>query len=307
MTDFFSKTDKISDSSKTLFNRKINQWLEWIRRDALYLVQHSTEALKVLREAKISHSESNHHLYISAIVTLLRYGGDGIDGIASLGADAREKLLDEWIRIQRGNYTKVQERSGEPTQNQVVDGLVTWNEVVSVRNKMAGGSLEKLLFLMYTEIPPVRADHFATEIVYYPSKPGLSGENYVLIKSPDNIEYIIQDFKTAKLYETIRGRLPSLVCQELLLSLKVFPRKYLFVPGADGNAPFDRKTFSAWSTRVLSGAVGKHLTLTMLRHLYIGEKVDFNKSVRTLNKVSKAMGHSIGMQKGYHWIADEED
>jgi integrase len=155
---------------------------------------------------------------------------------------------------------------------------------------------------MYTEIPPVRADFYAAEIVYYPGKPTISGENYILIKSPDNIEYIINDFKTSKLYEVIRGKLPKNLCKELLLSLHYFPRKYLFVSDDDGNKPFDRKTFSAWSTKVLSGALGKHLTLTMLRHLYISEKVDFNKSIKTLNKVSRAMGHSIGMQKQYHWI-----
>jgi hypothetical protein len=302
--DYFNKTDKISESSKGLFNRKLQQWVSWINKDIIYLVKNSKESLKALKNANISHSESNHHLYLSAVVTFLRYGT--IDD--SIDTEEREKKLEEWIGIQKNNYTKIQENKeeGKPTDKQTDGSAVDWEELINIKNKMAGGSMEKLLIMMYTDIPPVRADFYATEIVYFPNKPTLSGENYILIKSPDNIEYVINDFKTSRLYEVIRGKLPKNICQELILSLHIFPRKYLFVPGNNGAIAFDRKTFSAWSTKILSGAIGKHMTLTMLRHLYINEKVDFNKSIKTLNKVSRAMGHSIGMQKQYHWIKNDE-
>ena len=296
--DYFEDTYKISESSKNLFNRKIQQWLKWIQKDIIYLVKNPKEAIKILKEADISHSETNHHLYLSAIVTFLRYG--------SIELPDKEKYLFEWIQLQKNNYSKVQEikEEGKPTVNQG-DNTLSWDEIAKIKNKMAPGSLEKLLLMMYTDIPPVRADFYAAELVYFPAKPTISGENYILIKSPDNIEYVINDFKTSKLYEVIHERLPKTICQELILSLHIFPRKYLFVSSNNGSLPFDRKTFSAWSTRVLSGALGKHMTLTMLRHLYISEKVDFNKSIKTLNKVSRAMGHSVGMQKQYHWITDD--
>lgn len=294
--DFFKDTNKISQSSKLLFNRKLEQWCNWMNRDIHYLVNHSKQSLSFLHKANISHTETNHHLYISAVVTFLRYG------TTNLFIQNKEQLLEEWIQIQKINYSKIQnlKEEGKPTDKQAVE-YITWNEIINTREQMAFGSQEKLLFLMYTEIPPVRADFFATEIVYFPSIPTISGENYILIKSPDNIEYVINDFKTSKLYEVIRGKLPKIICKELLKSLTIYPRKYLFI---DGSTPFDRKTFSAWSTKILSNATGKHLTLTMLRHLYISEKVDFNKSIKTLNKVSRAMGHSIGMQKQYHWIEE---
>lgn len=309
--DYFKNTSKISDSSKGLFNRKLQQWVSWIGKDIFYLVKNPATALKALKSADISHSESNHHLYLSAVVTFLRYGSVGDSVVAVAGSDDKEKLLKEWVSLQKNNYVKIQDtrEEGKPTDKQGNgDGeLVHFDEIINVKNKMAAGSMEKLLIMMYTDIPPVRADFYATEIVYYPAKPTISGENYILIKNPDNIEYVINDFKTSRLYEVIRGKLPRAVCQELLLSLHIFPRKYLFVPVGTGVGVFDRKTFSAWSTKVLSGALGKHMTLTMLRHLYISEKVDFNKPIKILNKVSRAMGHSIGMQKQYHWIDGGED
>jgi hypothetical protein len=51
------------------------------------------------------------------------------------------------------------------------------------------------------------------------------------------------------------------------------PRKYLFV-GEDKKLPYSsRKMFSNWACRTLTRALGRPMTLTVLRHIYITKKI----------------------------------
>lgn len=176
---------------------------------------------------------------------------------------------------------------------------ITWQDIINARNQLPKGSIDRLLFFMYTAIPPVRADYYATELVLHPATP--TADNYILIKSLKDMTLVIRNFKTARLYDDITTILPHVVCQEIVESLSANPRKWLFV--AESGEPFDRKRFSEWTSRIFSRHVKNgYLTINIIRHLFISSNVDFNKPSKELEVIGRAMGHNISMQKGYQWI-----
>ena len=87
---------------------------------------------------------------------------------------------------------------------------------------------------------------------------------------------------------------------ELQESLKKKPRRYLFT--REDNTPYpNRKQFSNWACRTLSVTLKHPMTLTALRHLYIGYHMK-NKTAKELTDMAKKMGHSRSMQRAYEWI-----
>lgn len=317
----FKDISGISDSSRKLFQTKLTQWIMWYAKSChdnsgnlssfsllSSFLKNPRDACTCLSTAPISQTNANKHMFYSAVVTLFRH--DTIPkGIFKTHTE-QDKAAQDWLTIQKKNSEILRAHYTENTptakQNSVENvANISWNDILAAREKLAIGSLERLLMLVYTAMPPVRADHYATEIVFYPTVP--TAQNYLLIKSPRDMTFIIRDFKTARLYEEISSPLPQLVREEVAASLSIYPRKWLFVN--ERGEPFDRKRFSEWSGRVLSGIMGsgRHLTINTLRHLYITQNVDFNSSAKKLEKIGAAMGHSIGMQKAYHWIKDESD
>ena len=303
----FDSVTGLSENSRKMFQTKLDHWVGWFSGKGLgglkELLRSPQAAMEVLTTAPIAHSPSNHHLYLSAVVSVFRHGAVPPGVFAR--PEEQTAAFEAWVAIQKANSKPLREHYTEnaPTASQAAGGagLVTWPDVLAVRDKLARGSPERLLVLLYTAIPPVRADHFATEIVLFPGKP--TSPNYLLIKSPRDMQIVVRDFKTARTYTEICQALPREVCDEVVANLAASPRKYLFT--TEGGQPFDRKRFSEWSGRILTRIMGgRQLNLNALRHLYISANVNFNSSAKTLEKIGNAMGHSIAMQKGYQWIGE---
>jgi len=326
MTKLFENISGLSETSRKLFQTKYDYWMDIFTKagkgGAKELIRNPYAALQVLNSAPISHSNSNHHIFISSIMALFHH--DVIPKGVFRNKTEKEKIGAIWLAIQKENSTPLRQHYKEnaPTANQIAAGVttgtpagtlteggksnepvknieLTWQEIIETRNQLPRASIERLLFFMYTAIPPVRADYFATELVLHPAVP--SSDNYILIKSLKDMTLVIRDFKTARLYNEITTVLPQPICQEIVASLSSSPRKWLFV--SESGEPFDRKRFSEWSSRILSKHVKNgHLTINILRHLFISSNVDFNKPSKELDKIGRAMGHNISMQKGYQWI-----
>lgn len=315
-SEIYNNISHISESSKKLFIKKANDWLSWfssysdISNNNLQIIfrqfiQNYKLASTILCENKnITQTHTNRHMYYSAIVALFHHNAFPHDFFRN--KEEKEYYHKEWLRLQRENSEPIREHylENKPTLRQNLIGSISnisWKDILEVRSKMQDGSLEKLLVFVYTSMPPVRADHYATEIVLYPDEP--TYPNYLLIKNVDDMTFVIRNFKTSKKYEEIRQKAPLELCDEICKSLMLIPRKWLFIDKL-GNT-FDRKTFSKWAGRVLSGIIeGKTLNINILRHLYISQNVDFSKSAKYLEKIGNAMGHSVSMQKGYQWTND---
>lgn len=285
----------LSPTSKTQYATKIPQWLTYLPtppRTLHQLISNPAASLKHLENTTaIKHSPTNHHIYISSVVAFIKY-------ILKNGA-----TLQAWKAVERTNWTPLAEHYEEnkPTELQS-DKVITFEEVDAVRRSLERGSTERLLLSFYTLIEPIRADYYATEIVTSPTSVPTEA-NYILLGPPLHqtpTKLVVTDFKTRQKYEKIENTLSPELVEELQASLEKHPRRYLFVM-EDGQTPFTRKLFSNWACRTLTRVLKRPMTLTVLRHVYITNKMQMRTPASEMRRIATKMGHSRGIQRVYEW------
>jgi hypothetical protein len=216
-----------------------------------------------------------------------------------------ESSYDKWKEF-HDIYSKQEKQmyNSNIASNTQKDKIVTFEEMKGVVDKIDNphktlkSSMEYCVLNMYMEIIPKRAD-FGQIRVYLKDKQS-TDKNYVVLDSNDSYFVLnhynkTQKDKTETLKEPVTDRLRRVFKQ----SLHHFPRKYLFV-GQD-NEPF--KTSNAYTKFVIKTYekyLGKKIGVSMIRHIFINEKVDLNTmTVEEKDKIAKAMGHSRRQQEQY--------
>ena len=110
---------------------------------------------------------------------------------------------------------------------------------------------------------------------------------------------VLLDHKTANTHGRILRSLPNALSEALAQSLRVLPRKVLFLSNL-GNPFKNSHSFTVWGERVLERLFdGRKLGFNGLRHSYISN-VDMDKSSpQQLITLARDMGHSAYQQKLY--------
>lgn len=300
--DFFIGCTTLATSSIRLFNDRLDKWLRMFPEDARdihFLLMFPKRSLAVLRTGLGDRgTATNIHMYISAVTALFKHSG-----AVSGSLPKRDELHQQWLLQQAHNSVPIERKRDfhTPTDRQSEKGgaTMTMEQICARRDALADGSIEKLLISVYTYIPPVRADYFATQIVLYGS--AQTAENAILFGDAGRTcaSLLLRDFKTSHTYKKIyHPTLPQELVRQIRLSLAEAPRDYLFM-NADGR-PFTRNAFQMWANRVLSRCFGVQFTLTLFRHIYISS-LGNDLSVEELDQISRHMGHSITMQTKYIW------
>ncbi len=290
----------LAESSKKLYNNRINNWLSILPescRKLEFIIYFPTKALELLCAAlgEKDNTATNRHMYIVAICAIFKHSEHIIKDLPD-----KDICRQNWIGLLKKNDEPIIKRmeSQMPTENQMQKSgtYLTMDEIVAIRDKLPHGTIERLLISFYTLIPPVRADYYATQLVY--NIEDVVSPNYILL-TKGNAELVITDFKTASTFGRIHHpSLPKSLYKELIASLELFPRNYLFV-SSECNL-FTRDTFSAWAAKLLTKVFKRTFTLTLFRHIYISS-LDLNTESGILKDISSKMGHSITMQMMYKW------
>ncbi len=299
LINVFNTQTQLSPTSKSQYSLKIAQWLIYLTPKPnqsrtiytlLYNPQQSYQCL--ITTPAIKHSPQNHHIYISAVVAFIKH----------ILKD--EMLFNQWKEIERTNSIPIIDHyeNNSPSENQK-DKLISFKDIQTIRLSLPKGSTERLLLSFYTLIEPIRADYFATEIVSPTQTP--TEENYIVlapsVSAPTSAQLMVQDFKTKQRYRAIENQIPQELLSELIESLKLCPRKYLFTTPENPQQPFNRKLFSNWACRTLTRTLKQPMTLTALRHIYISNKIQSKTPTQELKEIAKKMGHSRDMQRVYEW------
>jgi hypothetical protein len=212
------------------------------------------------------------------------------------------------FKVWKDYHLKVREpinikyKSNEPTEKQK-SSYISYDELLRIKNALPIGSIERLLLTMYTEIPPVRSDYYATKIIYNRSEINLHDEslNYILLDDAPIL--VLEKYKTSDKYGIINITLPDIVINEIKASLLKQPRKYLFTSNTN-NEPFKEMSYNKWANRIIKRILDNDsFSLSMFRHIYISRR-DINieeKSGLEQQQIATIMGHSIEQQRKYLW------
>lgn len=308
--NYFQDTE-LAPSTQNLFNIKIHKWLSFMpddKKDILHIFMYPDDSVSYLLSKLENTNNSNLHTYYNAIISFLnhsKYISILINNITL------QTVKEKWFKLREDNEAPIIQRrlQNKPTAIQEQKGgtKLTFQDIITKRDELPVGSFERLLLSFYTYIPPVRADYFATQIVNFREKP--SEQNFIRHITPEISISVLRDFKTKKAFKRIENTLPKELHTELMESLRIYPRNYLFVNSS--GKPFKRNSFCIWSKRVLNRLFKTEFTLVMLRHLYISS-LNFNKlTTEELIEIGNKMGHSIHTQRDYNWVnrdeAEEDD
>ena len=102
--------------------------------------------------------------------------------------------------------------------------VVNWKVLIEKRKEFQKGTMEYVLYSLYTMLPPVR-DNYGNVKIYQTYIHEDDSNQYITSTK----QLIIKKYKTAKTYFTLTLNLPEKIYKEIDTSLELFPRKYLIV------------------------------------------------------------------------------
>lgn len=161
-------------------------------------------------------------------------------------------------------------------------------------------NLHHLLFAILLNITPKRSDLGEVYISRTGKIPkSFANKNFILLLEND-ARLVLNDYKTSKIYGTLVEHLPSDLVEVLNKSLEAFPRKYLFVGqiGINFMKPYTKSdSYGMFVRRAFEIHFNKSMGVSLWRHVYNGEQVDFNDDdYEELEQKARLAGHSMGMQ-----------
>jgi hypothetical protein len=162
-------------------------------------------------------------------------------------------------------------------------------------------SLQYILLSIIISTPPKRSDYGQMEI-YYDKDPNKKDINYIVLLSDSRPSYMVfNKYKTSKKYERVDQDLPISATKDIKDSIRRYPRKYLFINNK-GEPYKTNDGFSKYVIRVFTRLFGKKTGVTMLRHIFITEKVSFDDMDEDEREdIAQQMLHSGKLQYKYNW------
>ena len=159
-------------------------------------------------------------------------------------------------------------------------------------------SIQLVLLSTVTSIPPKRSDLGKMEI-FYEEDPNKTDCNYLVLRST-GISYMVFTKYKSRAATRVDQELPPQVVTDIRDSLRRYPRRYLLVNRF--NAPFQTNdAYAKYVVRVFQRLFGKSTSVTMLRHIYITEKVSWEMDDDELEQKARQMLHTTKLQRKYYW------
>ena len=160
-------------------------------------------------------------------------------------------------------------------------------------------SLHFLLLSLVVHTRPKRRNYGSVKI-YNGKDPNIKNTNY-LVLNKSNSFFVFKDFKTNRTFKRIDESVPQAFIDDLQESLKKYPRQFLFVNSHKN--PFDTNDkYGKFFSKTFEILFGKAMGTSMLRHIYITEKIDWNdSSLEEQESEARLMMHSTDVQRQYKW------
>lgn len=224
---------------------------------------------------------------LSSILVLL----SAVDSESRLYKTYSDKLLKLTMEYKR------QQDKNEKTETQVKN-WVEHSELINIAKKMIKknpGSENALIAGLYSYQPPTRLDFYDMQIVG-PKDEIDNEKNYLVVQSQRTKRFIFNDYKSANKYNTITIPVNKQLNTVINKFLKLNPgRKYLLQNKA--GMPITRNALGK-KLPVIFKDTGKHVTLNIIRHVYISENINIEQTKKN-KELAKTMMHGQSVQLEY--------
>lgn len=185
--------------------------------------------------------------------------------------------------------------------------ILPWPDIVAAYRKNRGslGDSQRVIAALYLAGgndpggAPRRLDYNAVRVFSGKAPANVPGNlNYVVVRSSDHVDLVLQEFKTRKYYGPYRTRLPPAVAKVIHESVRRRPRKWL-IHGPDGN-PLPPSGFGHQVSSTMKQLTGRAIGVSNLRKSYVTwlySRPDVPR--RPLDDYAAAMNHSPAEQLVY--------
>lgn len=226
------------------------------------------------------------------------------------------KAYSEWKAIHASYKAQERERymQNEPTEAQKTN-YVPLAEIEKKVETMASDPefdlskvdqkthMQFLLLNVILHINPKRADLGHVHIVKKQSLEKSmddAKENYIVFRK-NSCTLVLNAFKTSATYTQIVEQLHDTFKKILEKSLEALPRGFLFVD-SKGDPYVKTNSYVQFVRRAFIDMFGKAAGVSLARHAFINERVDFNRmSLSERDQIARSMGHSLSTQELYKW------
>ena len=225
--------------------------------------------------------------YVSSIISVIKDIGD-------LEDNATDKALKEYSVILtslKKGIDKVVDKN-QKTANEA-ENWVKWSDIKKVKISSIKDDLDKIVFLLYSSIPPRRAEYRLLQKSDMPmAKMKLLRRNYVTTTKAKNVtKIVLGDYKTVDSY----GR--YIIPMGKSLQLKTLLKKYISdTPNGDYIFPPSYRHSAGWSKLVkdvFTRITGKKMTINLLRKSFSSHINELPASQRTQERL-KAYAIEMG-------------
>ncbi len=221
---------------------------------------------------------------------------------------AKSDIQAKWKKL-HDDLSKLQEakiKRSEPEDKQV-EKYTSYEEIEEKYQQLKKRgyhdterhSMQFLLISIIVNLRPKRADLGAIKI-YRDTDPRKTDENYVVLRKKGSSYLVMNLYKTSKYHQTVEEDLPDGLVRDIEVSLSRWPREHLF--RKDDGLPMSNNTYSAFVKKTFEDFFGRATGVSLLRHIYITEKLDFDDmTLEEQDEEAKLMLHTSGLQRKYKW------
>ena len=241
--------------------------------------------------------------YLSAVlVTLNAFNKAEFNDAVKIYGDESDRLNDEYMAFiqthekdekQKKNWTTIAnlKKAMNRTKRNIDErGILKKEELNKTEMQLLQEYVIAGLFILQ---PPVRLNF--NMLVVNKREDIEEGKNYLLVESRNKKKFIIADYKTAKTYDTKEMEVNPEINKILNYWLK-YNKTGFFLLNTRGGM-LSSNGLSKMITQVFA-STNKHITLNLIRHVYISENIDI-ETVNKSTQLASDMHHALLTQHTY--------
>jgi hypothetical protein len=285
------KDGHLSEVSIKHYGARLKRLSDLCGKPVDHVIVHPDETIKVI---KANQGEvQTQRASVNAILSVYKYSPD-----LKCANQAKYAKFKKFFEEVSAEMTERYDNN-EPSERQK-EAYMPYAEVIRKRDALDHKSIEYLILCLYTMIPPLRADFGNVRIMKSEPKEDAKNKGNYLVVKKSYMRLVLNEFKSkSKHMERYDKVLPRDLENVIRESLTSHPRTHLIVSPRT-EKPFERdNTFIVYTGRILEKALGKPVTISMMRHIYVSS-LDMNKLTSGEKKeMSRDMLHSVETNDRY--------